>query len=309
MRYWWVNQNQTFRHEFQGGFLWSPKTKKNGGRNQFYENMKLVAPGDLIFSFCDTKIRAIGVATGSAASSPKPDFGSVGDQWDSDGWLVPVEFAPIAKDVRPKEFVDELVPHLSGKYDPIQTNGNGNQAVYLAEISKNFAGVLLAHADEDPAKLIDTELDQSTVEADAAEADLAGRTDIGETQKRQLISARRGQGIFRANVRLNEQRCRVTGIKDPRFLIASHIKPWSKSTDAEKLDGRNGLLLAPHVDRLFDRGFISFTNEGTMIVADDCPDEVLTAWGLDVPFTSTPFSEKQKEYLEFHRTKQFRSSK
>ena len=51
MRYWWVNQNLTYRHEFAGGYLWSPKRKKGGHRNPYYETMREVAPGDLVFSF------------------------------------------------------------------------------------------------------------------------------------------------------------------------------------------------------------------------------------------------------------------
>jgi hypothetical protein len=58
-RYWWVNQNQTYRHEVQGGYLWSPKRNANGARNPFYESMREVAPGDLIFSFMDTRILAL----------------------------------------------------------------------------------------------------------------------------------------------------------------------------------------------------------------------------------------------------------
>src|SRR5215470_14266619 len=56
MRYWWVNQNQTYRHEIQGGYLWSPKRNANGARNPFYESMREVAPGDLIFSFMDAQV-------------------------------------------------------------------------------------------------------------------------------------------------------------------------------------------------------------------------------------------------------------
>jgi putative restriction endonuclease len=61
MRYWWVNQNQTYHHEVQGGYLWSPKRNANGARNPFYESMREVAPGDLIFSFMDTRIRNYGL--------------------------------------------------------------------------------------------------------------------------------------------------------------------------------------------------------------------------------------------------------
>jgi putative restriction endonuclease len=50
MRYWWVNQNQTLRQEVEGGYLWSPKRNKNGHRNPFYEFMREVSPGDIVFS-------------------------------------------------------------------------------------------------------------------------------------------------------------------------------------------------------------------------------------------------------------------
>lgn len=76
MRYWWVNQHQTYRHEIAGGYLWSPKRKANGARNPFYESMREVAPGDLILSFADTRIAAIGNAQSHGASVRSPsDFG------------------------------------------------------------------------------------------------------------------------------------------------------------------------------------------------------------------------------------------
>ena len=101
MRYWWVNQNQTYKHEIQGGFLWSPKRRRDGRRNQFYDNMTEVRAGDVILSFCDTRIKAVGVAQGPALSAVKPEFGSIGEQWDDDGWYVPVEFEEAANPIRP----------------------------------------------------------------------------------------------------------------------------------------------------------------------------------------------------------------
>jgi putative restriction endonuclease len=62
VRFWWVNQNQTFEQETRGGYLWSPKRKSNGARNLFlYEFMREVAPGDLVRSFQIRIIRTIGV--------------------------------------------------------------------------------------------------------------------------------------------------------------------------------------------------------------------------------------------------------
>src|SRR4051812_11759058 len=59
LRHWWVNQNQTYRHEIAGGYLWSPKRNANKARNPFYESMREVSPGDIIFSFRDTRIAAL----------------------------------------------------------------------------------------------------------------------------------------------------------------------------------------------------------------------------------------------------------
>lgn len=307
MRYWWVNQNQTFKHEVPGGFLWSPKRNKNGGRNQFYENMTMVAPGDLIFSFCDTLIKAVGVATGPAESAEKPDFGATGDQWDNEGWFVPVEFEVIPNPVRPKDFVADLLPHFAAKYNPIQPTGDGNQGVYLAEVSQGFATTLLAQMNRTIDDFDVEEEVQGEQEAEAAQQSLQGRTDIGETQKRQMISARRGQGVFKANVRLNEKACRITGVTDPRLLIASHIKPWSKSNDTEKLDGCNGLLLSPHVDRLFDRGLITFEDTGEIIHSPKLPTDVWQAWGLSEAESVGSFSDAQRAYLAYHRLHVFKS--
>ena len=143
MRYWWVNQNQTYKHEVEGGFLWSPKANPDGCRNRFYDNMTEVSPGDLVLSFRDTEIKAIGIASGSAVSAEKPNFGNVGDQWENEGWFVPVEFEEVEDPVRPKDFIHELRPLFLGKIDPLQANGNGNQGVYLAEVSQPFMETVL----------------------------------------------------------------------------------------------------------------------------------------------------------------------
>lgn len=307
MRYWWVNQNQTYKTEVPGGFLWSPKANKDGGRNQFYDNMARVEAGDIVFSFCDTEIKAVGIANGAAQSAEKPNFGSVGDQWANDGWLVEVEFTEIrsAIPVRPKDFIGELLPFLPEKYSPLQANGNGNQGVYLAEISKDFAGQIFEKLGLKSSDFRVSLEPVEDVEADRVQGALEGRTDIGPTQKQQLVLSRRGQGIFKANVRLNERACRVTGITDPRLLIASHIKPWSRSSDKEKLDGCNGLLLSPHIDRLFDKGLITFQDDGAIIVSPKLDRSVLKGWALDGISNVGAFKPEQCAYMNYHRAKIF----
>ena len=139
------------------------------------------------------------------------------------------------------------------------------------------------------------------------EAEIRSRTDIPVTKREQLIDARRGQGRFRRDVAAVEKKgCRVTGVRHITHLRASHIKPWSDSDDREKLDPQNGLLLSPHIDHLFDRGYISFTDAGKLMVSKHLKPGVLTAWGLAMPAKVGAFSPEQCVYLEYHRQEVFR---
>lgn len=138
------------------------------------------------------------------------------------------------------------------------------------------------------------------------DAEIKSRTDIGPTEKQQLIQARRRQGDFRANVSQYETACRVTGISIPEHLIASHIKPWRESTDEERIDGHNGLLLAPHIDHLFDGGWISFEDDGVLLISPSLNQDVRAAWGISDQLLPRPFSPKQSEFLEYHRKHVFK---
>ncbi len=91
-------------------------------------------------------------------------------------------------------------------------------------------------------------------------------------------------------------------------MTASHIKPWSKSNDFEKIDGNNGLLLAPHIDRLFDRGYISFDDNGVVMQSPSLPAEVITAWSLSAVGENRPLTKRQAAYMDYHRSEIFRRS-
>ena len=302
MRYWWVNQNQTYQFEVPGGFLWSPKSRADGGRNYFYECMQEVLPGDLVFSYCDTYIKAIGVVQRKAVTAPKPNFRNAGSNWSNEGWFVEVEFSELVSPIRPKDFIESIKPLLSEKYAPLQLNGNGLQGVYLTEISQEFGQllILLSRAEigkieHDLAPLFD---DESEYEINL---EIEARKLQGDLEKIQITKSRRGQGIFKANVRLIEKHCRVTGVTNIKHLRASHIKPWAASNDIEKLDGCNGLLLSPHVDHLFDRGFISFYNSGDLLISSELNPKILDQWAIQSNRNVGTFRSEQCEYLEYHR--------
>jgi putative restriction endonuclease len=308
MKYWWVNQNQTYDFEVPGGFLWSPKTRADGGKNYFYQTMEEVRPGDIVFSFCNTFIRAIGIVQRKAVISPKPDFRTAGSNWSNEGWYVEVEFSEIERPIKPKEFMAQIGPLLEKKYAPLQANGNGLQGVYLTEISLLLGKVLI---DLSNAPIMDIQIELAPVrdlESEyEIELEISARHLEGDLEKIQLTKSRRGQGIYKANVRLVENHCRITGVTNIKHLRASHIKPWSASNNDEKLDGYNGLLLSPHVDHLFDRGFISFDSSGGILVSKELNPIVLEKWSIANPQNVGAFHKSQNEYLEYHRNLIFQS--
>jgi hypothetical protein len=308
-QYWWVNQNQTYDEEVGGGFMWSPKQNSNGARNQYYDNMKSVQPGDIVFSFCNTKIMAIGRVTSTAQTQAKPEFRSKSWSQSPEGWFVETDFAELDNQIRPKDHIDKIRDFLPDKYSPLQKNGNGIQSVYLASVPSEMAAVLIQLIGSEATGKRDLLVDLNNVldrPSDNLDAQIIERTDIGEVEQVRLLRSRRGQGVFKRNVMLYENACRVTKVADIRHLRASHIKPWSVSNDHEKLSGSNGLLLSPHIDHLFDQGWISFGDREEILVAKDLTPGLTSAWGIDLDHKVGRFSDSQSEFLEFHRTEIFK---
>ncbi|MGC3834414.1 HNH endonuclease [Moritella viscosa] len=252
--YWWVNHKQTHTEEISGGYIWSPKKNTNGAKNHSYDNMPRTSVGDTVFSFAYAEIKGIGQVIEACCSVPKPsEFGHKGEYWDDDGWLVKIKWTMLDKPYRVKDNIAQIKHLLPEKYSPIQQNGNGNQGCYLASITAELASVLFTLAGQEikPHLTIgfDEELDKKeNVVLQQLEQD----TSLTETEKEQLVKARRGQGKYRRNLEKIESCCRVTGLANKQFLVASHSKPWRVSSNFEKLDGNNGFLLSPHIDRLFD---------------------------------------------------------
>ena len=131
-------------------------------------------------------------------------------------------------------------------------------------------------------------------------------TDIVGTEKDALVKVRVNQGVFRDQLLKKYTKCCLCGVGDASFLIASHIKPWAESESNEKLDLENGFLLCPNHDKLFDGGWISFDDDGKIMVsvALQHNDKIFMNIQEDMKIT---ISEKNRQYLQFHRKKIFKS--
>lgn len=123
------------------------------------------------------------------------------------------------------------------------------------------------------------------------------------TEAERLIVQRVGQDLFRvALLDYWQGCCCVTGLAVPGLLRASHIKPWAKcESDDERLDVFNGLLLAPHIDALFDGGWISFSDDGRLIVSDSLPLSARIQLGISIDWSINDLKPSHARYLQFHR--------
>ncbi len=318
MRFWWVNQNQTFEQESRGGYLWSPKRNRNGARNPYYENMRGVTPGDVVFSFRNRTIAAVGVAQSYGYECPKPtEFGTIGANWEMVGWRADVAYTLTHNPVEPRKHMELLRPLMPQRYAPLQPNGNGIQNLYLTEIPRAFAEALAGLIGVEVRELVSTSGDKPAL----TEPNLAARgidewedriqdsiktnKTIPETDRVAIIRARRGQGLFKQNVMRIEKECRITKVDDPAHLMGSHIKPWRDSENNERLDGENGLLLTPSIDHLFDRGFITFKDDGGVVISPVADTLSLKRMGVEAGMSAGSFSRGQRGYLEFHRDEVF----
>lgn len=118
-----------------------------------------------------------------------------------------------------------------------------------------------------------------------------------------------GQDIFRrALIEYWGGRCAVTGLDLVELLRASHIKPWAEcESDAERLDVFNGLLLAPHIDAMFDKGWVTFSDDGRLLRSPQLSDRHWALLGIDGAEAQTvPLADSHRGYLTWHRAEVFR---
>jgi hypothetical protein len=173
-----------------------------------------------------------------------------------------------------------------------------NKASYehlIKVLSTNLITPLSAgqHIDADaiPEATIDKAIDEI--------ADFKG---LNETEKDALVKVRIGQGSYRDALDDIWKGCALTGIKCRDLLRASHIKAWRDAEAHERLDPYNGLLLAAHLDALFDKGLISFDSNGFILISDSISESDLNKLSIDKTM-QLHMPKETHEYMKYHREK------
>ena len=211
------------RHEVRGNYLWSPKRNANGGRNPFYDFMREVAPGNVVLSFADTRIKAIGFVVSHAYEAPKPlEFGEVGAYWETIGWRVDVRFTELQLPIRPADHMGVLAPLLPRRYSPLRPTGGGLQNIYLTLLPETLASSLIDLIGIEARNLIggyrvgeELPIQPAIGLIEWEEHEMSRlREDLGipETERQAVVLARRGQGLFKQRVMQIESACRITSI-------------------------------------------------------------------------------------------------
>jgi len=130
---------------------------------------------------------------------------------------------------------------------------------------------------------------------------------IADEEKKTLVRARVGQGKYRKALLDLCPFCPITMISEDRILIASHIKPWVDSTNQEKIDPLNGFMFTPTFDFLFDKGYISFNDDKTILICSWLSNMTLSKLNISPgkKYPQLPI-EGREEYLEYHRKNIFK---
>jgi hypothetical protein len=296
MAFYWVNVGRTFKEVSENKFLWAPShsISKKGSVvvNAGWKQVPEIKKGDIIFCNKDGDIVYVAVAETDAFPSPIPP-GREFEAWKKDGYKINVGLEELTTKFDTSSFKEEFSRLFNERCTPTLLNVNMSfNEIYMAAMP-DVAGAYLLNL-----------LGDITINVyDATQNSLTGEKKKVTAREREIIvNARIGQGKFRSDVlNLWGSKCPVTKVDMPELLIASHIVPWVLADNDEKVDVYNGLPLSPAIDKLFDRGYVSFSDEGFLLKSDKIQTETLDLLGIGKNKKINGLTEKHKYYLQKHR--------
>lgn len=298
VNFYWVNIGTSFKEVAEFKFLWAPKNTLNQkGQSIIDADWKAVPnvkKGDIIFCNYQGSLIHISVATKDAYESERPENRSF-DQWKKDGYKIDIDLHTLSYPITNNDFKDEFIPMFNDKCVPkLFAQNKSVSQKYMVKLPV-AAGVFLLDLVGDEAFNI-----QDSMASNSARD--SNQTAPEGYDKEVTAKARVGQGKFRQDVMaLWSDTCAVTGLDIKMLLTASHILPWQLSNPHQKVDKFNGLALSPNIDKLFDKGFISFDEKGDILIKNSLSTDALKAVGVDKKMAIKNLTKEHLAYLKEHR--------
>ena len=301
-----VMQGRTYQEEKELGVIWSPQQDSGGKVPHSWLRMMEVKEGDRIFHYVKGYIVAVSVAKTGCQTARKPSNMQNHEHWNDNGYLVELEYHELEVPINVRSKFDEILPLLPIKYSPFQANADGNQ------------GYLFPCNEELSIKLLELISDLNIYQVDEEQLEFAigtvRRTErntfipmIAETEAEVKTKIRLGQQKFRKGLMpLWGYKCALCKIELPALLRASHSKPWKDSTDFERVDPYNGVLLCCNHDALYDEGFIAFDGQGRLHISSQIPEEDYEKYGIH-SLMKIPRYEENKLYFKWHKRNLFKA--
>ncbi|WP_433709052.1 HNH endonuclease [Paenibacillus illinoisensis] len=301
MAYFFVFQNKTYMEEQSGGFLWAPKMNKDGKTFSHWSLMTSVKKGDVIFNSYNGKMLSVIIAQEDCKEAHKPDSFDTEALWEKDGWMVKAKYIPIEHPLIYKEHMSEILKLQGAKYAPYNSLGRGNTG-YLFQVTDELADFFISKLG-----IANITENQGIEETIFKEIEDEVSLIPEETIREQIVQTRIGQVKFKQRLMRLECKCKLCGLENLSFLRASHSKPWRDSDNYERLDKYNGFLFCPAHDALYDKGYISFDEGGSLLISPLLDEHTQMLMNIDRRMRVTLLSGHQK-YVKYHRENIFREN-
>lgn len=294
MAFYWVNIGKSNKIVKESKYLWAPdytftKSKKKIEKAG-WKFVPKVLKGDVIFCYFKKRIQFIAIAKNKAYSFCRPITEEF-SKWNNEGHKIDVDLHILNNPINKDDIKDEIFTFYNKYCKPkLITSSKNISQNYLISLPDGLANLLLKLCAEDSI-LIQKDMTKNN----------SKKSKINKTTSESIIKARIGQGKFRNDVLgLWNNTCPISKVDKSELLIASHIVSWQLSNDEEKLDPYNGLPLSPSLDKLFDKGYISFSDDGNLLF-NKIYEENLKQLGIDKKSRINNLNNKHKAYLKRHR--------
>ncbi|WP_155767499.1 HNH endonuclease [Sporosarcina ureilytica] len=301
-----VMQGHTYNEEKELGFIWAAKKDRSGMPSHSWQRLTEVKKGDLVFHYVNGRILAVSVAKESCKIADRPSIDEHVEQQDEKGYYVELEYHELNVPIHIQSNFDAIRPLLPIRYSPFQLNGHGNQG-YLYPCNEKLSVKLLGIiADANITEVEDEQLEFAMSPVVPVERDMLLPL-LHTAESRMRTKIRKSQQSFCKDLMLLwAYQCVLCGIDLPELLKAVRSKPWKDSSDVERVDPYNGLLLCANHAALYENGLIAFDGQGRLHISSQLSEEDYEKYDLHKK-VKIARQENHKKYLKWHKRHLFRS--